>query len=72
MIVNASLKVLELLAQGDGLRKTLKDNAAYFRTNMEAAGFTCAGADHAIEEQIIICKEGTVGRKHNWKPAGPG
>ncbi|MEW6995461.1 glycine C-acetyltransferase [Colwelliaceae bacterium MEBiC 14330] len=47
-IVNASLKVLELLAQGDGLRKTLKDNAAYFRTNMEAAGFTCAGADHAI------------------------
>ena len=47
-IVNASLKVLELLAQGDALRKTLKDNAAYFRTQMEAAGFTCAGADHAI------------------------
>ncbi len=47
-IVNASLKVLELLADGDALRKTLKDNAAYFRTNMEAAGFTCAGADHAI------------------------
>jgi glycine C-acetyltransferase len=47
-IVNASLKVLELLADGDQLRKTLKDNAAYFRNNMEAAGFTCAGADHAI------------------------
>ena len=47
-IVNASIKVLELLADGDDLRKTLKDNAAYFRTNMEAAGFTCAGADHAI------------------------
>ncbi|GAA0812998.1 glycine C-acetyltransferase [Colwellia asteriadis] len=47
-IVNASLKVLELLADGDDLRKTLKDNAAYFRNNMEAAGFTCAGADHAI------------------------
>lgn len=47
-IVNASLKVLELLAEGDALRKTLKDNAAYFRSNMEAAGFTCAGADHAI------------------------
>jgi glycine C-acetyltransferase len=42
------LKVLELLAQGDALRKTLKDNAAYFRNSMEAAGFTCAGADHAI------------------------
>ncbi|GAW94975.1 MULTISPECIES: glycine C-acetyltransferase [Colwellia] len=47
-IVNASLKVLELLADGGALRKTLKDNAAYFRSNMEAAGFTCAGADHAI------------------------
>jgi len=47
-IVNASLKVLELLAQGGDLRKTLKENTAYFRSNMEAAGFTCAGADHAI------------------------
>ncbi|WP_019029684.1 glycine C-acetyltransferase [Colwellia piezophila] len=47
-IVNASLKVLELLAEGGELRKTLKDNAAYFRKSMEAAGFTCAGADHAI------------------------
>ncbi|MEY8201053.1 MAG: glycine C-acetyltransferase [Colwellia sp.] len=47
-IVNASLKVLELLATGDALRKTLKDNAVYFRNRMEAAGFTCAGADHAI------------------------
>jgi len=47
-IVNASIKVLDLLANGDELRKTLKDNAAYFRTNMEAVGFTCAGADHAI------------------------
>lgn len=47
-IVNASIKVLELLAQGDALRQTLKDNAHYFRSNMEAAGFTCAGANHAI------------------------
>lgn len=47
-IVNASIKVIELLANGDALRKTLKDNASYFRTNMEAAGFTCGGADHAI------------------------
>ncbi len=47
-IVNASIKVLELLADGAELRKTLKDNAAYFRVNMEAAGFTCGGADHAI------------------------
>lgn len=47
-IVNASIQVIDLLAQGDSLRKTLKDNAQYFRRNMEAAGFTCGGADHAI------------------------
>lgn len=47
-IVNASIKVIDLLAEGGALRKTLKDNASYFRSNMEAAGFTCAGADHAI------------------------
>ncbi|GAA6205030.1 MULTISPECIES: glycine C-acetyltransferase [Thalassotalea] len=47
-IVNASIQVIDLLAEGDELRKTLKDNASYFRTNMEAAGFTCGGADHAI------------------------
>ncbi len=47
-IVNASIEVLNLLADGDDLRKTLKDNARYFRSQMESAGFTCAGADHAI------------------------
>jgi glycine C-acetyltransferase len=47
-IVNASIKVIELLADGDVLRQTLKNNANYFRTQMETAGFTCAGADHAI------------------------
>ena len=47
-IVNASIQVIDLLADGDDLRKTLKDNASYFRENMEAAGFTCGGADHAI------------------------
>lgn len=47
-IVNASIKVIELLAEGGELRKTLKSNAHYFRSNMEALGFTCSGADHAI------------------------
>ena len=47
-IVNASLRVLELLADGGELRNTLKENTAFFRYHMEAAGFTCAGADHAI------------------------
>jgi len=47
-IVNASLQVLKLLAEGGELRKILKENTAYFRRNMEAVGFTCGGADHAI------------------------
>ena len=47
-IVTASIQVIDLLADGGELRKTLKDNAAYFRNHMEAAGFTCGGADHAI------------------------
>ena len=47
-IVNASLQVLKLLAEGGELRKTLKENTVYFRSNMEAAGFICGGADHAI------------------------
>ncbi|MBU2425612.1 MAG: glycine C-acetyltransferase [Gammaproteobacteria bacterium] len=47
-IVTASIKVLEMLAQGDDLRAKLWDNAAYFREKMSAAGFTLAGKDHAI------------------------
>jgi len=47
-IVTASIKVLEMLAQGDELRAKLWDNAAYFREKMSAAGFTLAGKDHAI------------------------
>ena len=47
-IVAASLQVLELLNQGDGLRQRLWHNANFFRSQMHAAGFTLAGADHAI------------------------
>jgi glycine C-acetyltransferase len=47
-IVNASIAVLDMLKDGKELRETLWQNASYFRANMEAAGFTCAGADHAI------------------------
>lgn len=47
-IVNASIKVIELLKDGDVLRQQLIDNSQYFRTKMEAAGFTCGGANHAI------------------------
>ncbi|NRQ43311.1 glycine C-acetyltransferase [Rheinheimera sp. YQF-2] len=47
-IVTASIKVLDMLAQGDALRAKLWDNANYFREKMSAAGFTLAGKDHAI------------------------
>ena len=47
-IVTASIRVLDLLAEGDALRAKLWQNASYFRERMQAAGFTLAGKDHAI------------------------
>ncbi|WP_162048020.1 glycine C-acetyltransferase [Vibrio taketomensis] len=47
-IVNASLRVLDLLQESGDLRAHLWENAAHFRTRMTEAGFTLAGADHAI------------------------
>ena len=37
-----------MLEQGQDLREKLKANSRYFRERMEAAGFECAGKDHAI------------------------
>lgn len=47
-IVNASIKVLDMLASGGELRDNLRRNSEHYRTRMSAAGFTLAGADHAI------------------------
>ncbi|HVE86099.1 MAG TPA: glycine C-acetyltransferase [Myxococcales bacterium] len=47
-IAAASVKALDLLEGSSELRARLKDNAAYFRARMQEAGFTLAGADHAI------------------------
>lgn len=47
-IVAASLRVLEMLKQGDDLRQRLWNNVHYFREALSEAGFTLAGADHAI------------------------
>ncbi|WP_395339094.1 glycine C-acetyltransferase [Ningiella sp. W23] len=47
-IVAASIKVFEMMEEGEELRATLKRNATHFRTRMEDAGFTLSGQDHAI------------------------
>ncbi|KYN89332.1 2-amino-3-ketobutyrate CoA ligase [Vibrio cidicii] len=47
-IVAASIRVLDLLQESGDLRAHLWENAAHFRTRMTEAGFTMAGADHAI------------------------
>ncbi|MGB5123050.1 MAG: glycine C-acetyltransferase [Vibrio fluvialis] len=47
-IVSASIRVLDLLQESSDLRERLWDNAAHFRARMTNAGFTMAGADHAI------------------------
>ncbi|MCF6101334.1 glycine C-acetyltransferase [Mesorhizobium muleiense] len=52
-IAGASLKVLDMIEQGGGLRRRLYDNASRFRANMEKAGFTLAGADHPIIPVMI-------------------
>ncbi|NNC99719.1 MAG: glycine C-acetyltransferase [Gammaproteobacteria bacterium] len=47
-IVTASIKVIDLLADGQDLRQDLQRNSEHFRARMSAAGFTLGGADHAI------------------------
>jgi glycine C-acetyltransferase len=47
-IVSASLKVFEMMEEGDVLRAKLRNNSEHFRKRMEDAGFTLSGKDHAI------------------------
>jgi len=47
-IAGGSLKVFELIENGDALRQRLYANAAHFRDRMSKAGFTLAGAGHPI------------------------
>lgn len=47
-IAASSLKVFEMIEQGDGLRQKLYANAGRFRSKMSKAGFILAGADHPI------------------------
>ncbi|MBB3655258.1 glycine C-acetyltransferase [Rhizobium sp. BK650] len=48
VIAAASLKVFDLIENGDALRERLTANAALFRTEMTKLGFTLAGEGHPI------------------------
>ena len=48
VIAATSCKVIDLLSERRELLIKLRDNSAYFRTQMTALGFTLSGADHAI------------------------
>jgi len=48
VVAAASLKVFDLIQQGDGLRQKLSANARHFRSGMEKLGFTLAPGDHPI------------------------
>ena len=52
-IAGASLKVLDMIEAGGGLRRKLYDNAARFRAGMEKAGFRLAGAGHPIVPVMV-------------------
>lgn len=52
-IVAASIRVIEMLQEGNDLREKLVANSRYFREKMSEAGFTLAGADHAIIPVMI-------------------
>lgn len=47
-IVAASLKVFDMMEQGQALRNTVNRNSRHFRQRMTDAGFTLSGKDHAI------------------------
>lgn len=52
-VVNASIKVIEMLSDSHELLQKLQDNSQYFRAKMSAAGFVLAGADHPIIPVMI-------------------
>jgi glycine C-acetyltransferase len=47
-VVAASLRVLDMLADGDDLRARLRTNAAHFRAGMAALGFDLLPGEHPI------------------------
>lgn len=52
-IVYASLRVLDLVRDGDHLRKKLKENSSFFRQEMSSLGFDLIPGDHPIIPVMI-------------------
>jgi glycine C-acetyltransferase len=48
VIAATTLRVLDLVAEGDELRARLRDNAQFFRAGLTAAGFTLVPGEHPI------------------------
>jgi glycine C-acetyltransferase len=53
VVVGASLQVLGLLAQSGELRQRLRDNASWFRAQMQARGFQIPPGEHPIVPVMI-------------------
>jgi len=47
-VVAAGIKAFQMLASSDGLRQQLRENTAYFRREMHAAGFEIKPGEHPI------------------------
>ena len=48
VIAAAARRALKLVTEGDALRQTLRDNAAFFRSQLTALGFTLVSGEHPI------------------------
>jgi len=48
VIAAAALRAVKLVAEGDALRATLRENAAFFRAQLTALGFTLVSGGHPI------------------------
>lgn len=53
VVTAASLHVVDLIEQGDALRRRVHANAARFRERMASVGFTLAGAGHPIVPVMV-------------------
>src|SRR5207244_12926178 len=53
MICAAGLKALELIRQGDELRRRLEENARFFRQALEKLGFKVRPGTHPIMPVIL-------------------